>query len=273
MIEKTYTPTSRPKGFAWSGFSPRAYVDLLRALTSSQLKVRYRYTALGLGWAVLNPVLLMLVYGYVFGEIFGEGRANYRLFLLAGLLPWQAFSAGLSASVRSLVVGADLLKKTPFPSELLPISSVLTAILNFAIVFIVYIAYLAVRGFVSIDVLPWVLLAVILETLFLIGVALIVSSLNVFFRDVEQVVTFGVWIWFFLTPIIYPLAKLGPEQARLVIFANPMALVVTTIQNGLLKGQAPPLEPFATASAITVGVLALGWWVFRARQYELPKVA
>jgi lipopolysaccharide transport system permease protein len=273
MNEITYTARSRPRGFTWGGFSLRAYVDLLRALVSSQLKVRYRYTAMGLGWAIINPILLMVVYGYVFGEIFGEGRANYRLFLLAGLLPWQAFSAAVSASVRSLVVGADLLKKAPFPSELLPISSVVTSIVNLTIVLIVYVVFLAIRGYVQVEALPWVLFALLLETLFLIGLCLIVSSLNVFFRDVEQIMGFAIWIWFFLTPIIYPLAKLPDAQAKVVVFLNPMAVVVTTMQNALLKGQAPPLEPLGAALGITASVLGAGWWLFRRLQYDLPKVA
>jgi lipopolysaccharide transport system permease protein len=271
-VEAVYTPRSRPRGFTFGGFSPRSYWDLLVALVSSQVKVKYRYTFIGLGWALVNPLLLMFVYGYVFGEIFSVERANYRLFLLAGLLPWQAFSGAVSNAVGSLVSESDLLKKAPFPSELLPMASVLSAMISFFIVFVVYAGFLATRGYDVIGNAHWLILAIAIQTAFLMGISLALSCLNVFFRDLEQLTSFAVWMLFFLTPIIYPLSRLGADRAGIVMHLNPMAVVVTTIQNALLKGHGPPTTPLLSAMAISAAVLGIGWMIFRRYQYELPKV-
>ena len=269
--ERILTHESKPGGFAWGTFSRRAYLDLIRTLVAAQIKVRYNYTFVGLGWAFLNPVLQMLVYAFVFGSIFSSDRANFRLFLLAGLLPWQAFSTGLTTSVHSLIADRDLLKKAPFPSEALPVAAAASALVNFLIVFAVYLVYLGVRGFPVLSNLHWIGVALIIETLFLTGLALFLSPLNVYFRDIEQVMGFLVWIWFFLTPIFYPLSRLDPFQAKVLLALNPMAVVVTTIQNALLRGQAPPLDPLISASVIAVLAAVVGWFTFRRFQYELPK--
>lgn len=269
---RVFTPKSRPNRFAWTGFSWRSYFDLLRALVSAQIKVRYRNSALGFGWAVLNPLIQMVVYSFVFGSIFGGGdRANFRLILLSGLLPWQAFSSGLTTSVKSLVVGRDLLKKAPFPSETLPLAAALTALVNSMIIMLVLLVFLIIGGFPVLGNLHWVVLALAIEVVFLCGLSLFLAPLNVYFRDVEHFVLFLVWIWFFLTPIVYPLARLEPFQAKLILALNPMAVVVTTIQNALLRGQPPGWEPLLSAGGLSLFVLGVGWWVFRRLQYELPK--
>jgi len=269
----TYSPTTRQKGFSFGGTSASAYTGLFRQLISTQLKARYQFTSFGLGWAVINPILMMLVYAFVFGAVFGVDRASYKLFLLAGLIPWQGFSAGLSSSVRSFVGGSDLLRKVPFPSEILPLASAGTALFNTFLVMAVYLIYMVIRGFPVLSNLHWVALALLLEAVFLAGLSLLLATMNAFARDVEQLVTFGVSIWFFLTPIIYPLAQLSDTQANLILFGNPMAVVVSTIQNALIRDLAPAFKPFLVATLITAGVCVLAWLVFRRSQYELPKVS
>lgn len=269
--ERIFTPQTKPGGFSWGAFSRRAYLDLIRTLIGAQMKIRYKYTAIGFGWAILNPVLQMFVYAFVFGSIFSADRANFRLFLLAGLLPWQAFSSGLTTSVHSLIVDRDLLKKAPFPSEALPISAVGSALVNLLIVFAIYVVYLGFRGFPILSQMHWIVVALVIQTVFLVGLALLISPFNVYFRDVEQFIQFAVWIWFFLTPIFYPLSRLEPLQAKILLGLNPMAVVVTTIQDALLRGNAPPMDPIISASTIAVATATLGWFVFRRFQYELPK--
>ena len=273
MIERVYTPSSHPRGFSWTGFSPRAYVDLLVAFVRAQLKIRYSYTVVGLGWAILNPLLQMFVYAFIFGAIFSADRAEFRLFLLAGLLPWQAFSHAITACVSSLVNQADLLRKAPFPSELLPVSYVFNSMFTFFIVFGMFVTFLLFRGYPAMSQLGWILAAITIEIVFLAGLALLVSTFNVFFRDTEQLIAFGVWVWFFLTPIVYPLARLGEARADLLLMVNPMAAVVIVIQESLLRGEVPHASSLGVAALISVIIFAAGWAVFRRFQYELPKVA
>lgn len=273
MNETTYTPETRPRGFSWSGSSPGAYRDLLGALVAAQIKIRYGYTAIGIGWAVLNPLLQMSVYGFVFGSIFAQEQAHFLMYLLAGLLPWQAFSYALTACVSSIVNQSDLLRKAPFPSELLPLSAVANAFISLAVVMVLFVALLAVRGFPVWAGLPWVVAAMIVQALFLSGLALLVSCFNVFFRDTEQLLAFGVWLWFFMTPIVYPLGRLHAFERSVILHSNPMAGVVTTMQRALLEGRAPLPGPFLAAALISLATFAAGWLVFRHYQYELPKVA
>lgn len=274
MSEATiYRPESRPAGFSWGGFSPRAYRDLLISLVSAEMKTRYRFTSIGIGWAVVNPIVMMFVYAFIFGAIFGVDRASYKLFLLAGLLPWQSFSSGLSSSVRSYVTGSDLLRKVSFPSEVVPLASVVSAMLSFCIIFSIYLVYMGVAGYDVLGSIQWVLVAVVLEILFLTGLSLLLSCWNVFVRDVGQIVVFGISVWFFLTPIVYPLARLSDGQTRAILYSNPMAVVVTTIQNAVLRGLAPPLGPLAFSFLLSFLILLGGWFVYRRVKYELPKMA
>lgn len=273
MIERTFTPNTRPRGFSWSGFSPRAYTDLLRSLVSAQMQIRYGYTAIGIGWAVLNPMLQMLVYAFVFGAMFAPEQAHFRMYLLAGLLPWQAFSYSVTGCASSLVNHSDLLKKAPFPSELLPISFVVNAMITLLVVLACFIGVLLFRGLPALEAIGWVFVALVVQTVFLAGVALIVSCSTVFFRDIEQLLGFGVWLWFFLTPIIYPLARLDPFERAVVLHANPMSGIVTTMQRALVEGNGPLPGSLMASAVISVLTLGVGWLLFRRLQYELPKVA
>ncbi len=273
MIETTYTPASRPKGFSWTGFSLRAYWDLLIGLVQAQMKVRFHRSFLGLGWFVLSPLLFMLLYAFVFGAIFSQERADYKLFLLAGLFPWQAMTAGVAASLRSLIMGVDLLKKAPFPSEVLPISTALASIANLVVVMVVYTAYLAIRGFPVLGNIHWVVMAMIVQTLLLIGLALLLGSLNLFFRDVEQAVGFLIWIWFFVTPILFPLGRVYGEKADLILYLNPMAPIISTYQKALLTSEAPPGKPLLAAFLMSVTFVVAGFWVVRRWHYDFPKEA
>ena len=273
LPERTFSASSRPKGFAFAGFTAASYWDLFVALVTSQLKVRYREAVLGIGWALINPLLLMFVYAYIFGTVFGVDRGLYRLFLLVGLMPWQAFNAAITASLRALVSGSDLLRKVPFPSELLTVAAVATAMANFAVVFILLLVYLGIDGFPVITAIPWIVIALTIQITFVVGLALLLGALNVLFRDVEQIMSFLLTLWFFLTPILYPLSRLTPDQGKLVVFANPMAAVVTTIQDAVLRGRVPEPEPLLAAAAIALTTLVVGWKVFGRLKYEFPKVA
>ena len=266
-----YTARSRPRGFLWGGFSPRAYLDLLRVLVSVQLKSRYRYTLLGFGWMIIGPLTMMFVYAYIFGSLFPINRGAYRLFLLAGLLPWQAFAGGLTGCVTSVINGGRYLKKAPFPSELLPIASVLTAMVNLLVGLTVYAIFLFAIGTDVLSEIHWLLVALFIMAFFLAGLGLLVAALNVLFRDVQHVISFATWLWFFATPVLYSLGQLPEAQQRMLLLANPMATVVVTTRHAVLGGGALPLQTLGIAVAVSLATFALGWIVFRRMQYDLPK--
>lgn len=271
--ETVFTPQTRASGFAWGGFSPRAYFDLLRGLVEAQIKVRFRRSVLGLAWFVLNPLLFMMLYAFVFGAIFSPERADYRLFLLAGLFPWQAMTAGTAASLKSLIMGTDLLKKAQFPSEILPLATTLASIVNLVVVLVVYAVYVGLRGFPILSQLHWLLLALVLQTLLLVGISFILGALNVFFRDVEHLVGFFIWIWFFLTPIIFPLGRVYGDKGKWIEFLNPMAPIVTTYQKAFLTTGAPPWKPLVAALLISLSMILVGWRLLKRWQFDFPKEA
>lgn len=269
--ETVYTPETRARGFTWGGFSPRAYLDLLRGLVEAQIKVRFRRSVLGLAWFVLNPLLFMMLYAFVFGAIFSSERADYRLFLLAGLFPWQAMTAGTAASLKSLIMGTDLLKKAQFPSEILPLATTFASIVNLVMVLVVYAVYVGLRGFPVLSQLHWLLIAVVIQTLLLTGISFMLGALNVFFRDLEHLVGFFIWIWFFLTPIIFPLGTVYGDKGKWIEFLNPMAPIVTAYQKAFLTSEAPPGKPLLAALLISLTLVVVGWRLLRRWQFEFPK--
>ena len=269
--ETTFTPKTRAKGFAWAGFSPQAYWDLTRGLIEAQIKVRFRRSVLGLAWFVLNPLIFMALYAFVFGAIFSSERANYRLFLLAGLFPWQAMTAGTAASLKSLLMGTDLLKKAQFPSEILPLTTAGASLVNLVMVLVAYAFYMILRGFPVMSNIHWLLLAFILQSLLLVGLSFVLGSLNVFFRDLEQIVGFMIWIWFFLTPIIFPLARIYGDKGKWIEFLNPMAPIVETYQKAFLGTGAPPYKPLLASFLISVTLIGVGWRLLRHWQFDFAK--
>ncbi|HEU4481081.1 MAG TPA: ABC transporter permease [Actinomycetota bacterium] len=270
-VETVYTPSTRARGFAWGGFSPRAYWDLTRGLIEAQIKVRFRRSVLGLAWFALNPLLFMALYAFVFGAIFTTERANYRLFLLAGLFPWQAMTAGVAASLKSLLMGTDLLKKAQFPSAILPLTTAGASMINLLMVLVVYAVYMTLRGFPVLTHVHWLLVAFLLQTLLLVGLSFLLGSLNVFFRDLEQIVGFMIWIWFFLTPIIFPLNRVYGDNGRWIEFLNPMAPIVQTYQKAFLGTGAPPYKPLLASLAVSLTMIVLGWRLLRRWQFEFAK--
>jgi ABC-type polysaccharide/polyol phosphate export permease len=247
------------------------YRDLFANLFRRDLHAKYRGSALGVLWTVANPVMLMGVYLLVFGVVwkspFSSG-GHYPLFLLAGLAPWTFFAASLQSSARSMLDNANLIRKTRFPRQLVPLSVVAAHLVSFAVM----VVLLLVVNFI---VLPrarateW--LAVPLAALFVAfvaGLALIVASLNVLFRDVEFIVAALLVPLFFLTPIIYPLqnipgaAQHHPHVIQLIHWANPLSPALEAIRAPLFLGRLPYWGDALYLVVACAAALALGAFVF-----------
>ena len=223
--------------------------SLVAALLVRQLQARYRGSILGFVWTFLNPLLLMAVYGLVFRYFMRIAVPNYALFLLAGLLPWTWFVSALSEGTNSIVGGSSLVTKSLFPTEILPTVVVLSNMVNFLLSIPLMIIAAALYGILP-DPLLWLLLApvVVLQLVFTVGLVLALSALNVHYRDVQHVVANLLTLWFFLTPIIYPVSQV-PEPFRKLFIANPMALFAETYQAIFVTASWPGLD--------SLGILAL----------------
>ncbi|NUM54137.1 MAG: ABC transporter permease [Candidatus Hydrogenedentes bacterium] len=248
---------------------------LLWDLISKDLRARYRNAVMGFVWAVLQPILMMLILYVVFGKIFGGRFAvtggddhPYELMLLTALIFWQFFASAFSRATVSLIDNADLIKKVYFPRELIPIASMGNSIVNLAIGLLVLIGMYSYHDHpVGIGVV-WAGLVFVVQCALLIGLALLCSSLNVRFRDVGYAVEVGLMMGFYATPIFYSTDALriaaGNYPAVLTLYAlNPMVGIVSAYRTALLGNEFPPMSELGWPTICALGILIVGAFVFR----------
>lgn len=206
--------------------------ELLRLLVVKELKLKYKGTVLGMAWSLLNPLLMMLVYSAVFSVIARFGNLpRYPIFLLSGLLPWTALAGVIASASISIVINGHLVRRVRFPREFLPLSSVGANLFNllpsFAILTLLALAFRQPLGW-PLVMLP---LLVLLQALFSVGIALVLSALTVYFRDIEHLVGIGTTVWFFGTPVIYPLNSFAGHRFSAILMLNPMTWLITSYQD------------------------------------------
>lgn len=245
-----------------------AYRELLFFLVWRDLKVRYRQTALGVLWVVLQPVLSMVVFSLLFGGLLNvpSGGVPYPIFAYAALLPWNYFAASFNRSSASLVGSAHLITKVYFPRLVIPISGVLSGLVDFAVAFVVLIGMMVVYGIrptPAIALLPAFLLLAMATAL---GFGLWLSALNVRFRDINYLIPYLVQVGMYLTPVIYG-SSLIPERFRFLLALNPMTGVVEGFRWALLGNHLADAQPpgalFPVSIAITLLILVSGAIFFR----------
>jgi lipopolysaccharide transport system permease protein len=239
--------------------------ELLWFLVWRDVKVRYKQTVLGAAWAVLQPLLTMVVFTIIFSRVakVPTDGVPYPVFVYAALLPWQMFARSLNDSGNSLVTNRQLITKVYFPRLLLPISSVLAGLVDFAVAFVVLLGLMFYYGIVptaAIIALP-ALIALAMLTSLAFGVWL--SALNVKYRDVRYTIPFLTQLWLFVTPVAYP-SSLVPEQWRTLYGLNPMAGVVEGFRWALL-GQAASFRSVWQASAVVLVLLLAGGLLYFQR--------
>ncbi len=248
------------------------YRELLINLTIRDLKVRYKNSALGIAWSLLNPILMMLVFTLVYTVMLGQSnRHDYAAFILCGLLPWNFFSGSIMGSTGSIVNNGYLIKKVYFPRLVLPTSMMLSNLVNFLVALPVYFILSWLLG---VRFTPYVLflpVVIVVEMIFIEGISLLLSSVNVFYRDVQQVMEVVILAWFFLTPVIWDVNSLPASRVvlgvevpvqRLTYILNPMASIVATYRDILYYGRPIGWDFFVRTVLTSVIVLLLGFFVF-----------
>jgi lipopolysaccharide transport system permease protein len=255
------------------------YRELLWFLTLRDVKLRYKQTALGVAWAVLQPLFTMAVFTVFFGKLGklpSDGKP-YALFVLAALLPWQLFAYALTQSSNSLVAEQRLITKVYFPRLIVPIASVLSGLVDFLVAFGLMVAMMAagpVFGWFSVTPTAAVL-AIPIFTLFAVLTALAVglwlSALNVKYRDVRYTIPFLTQFWMFLTPVAYA-ASLVPPPYRLLYGLNPMAGVVEGFRWAILNTDAPEWGMMAVSAGVVLVLLAGGLFYFRRTERTFADV-
>ena len=260
------TVTSRSRDRLFAGIIPAlkdiaGHRELLRMLVIKDLKIKYKASAIGLFWSLLNPLLMMLVYTAIFGAIFGGSKPEFPIYVLSGLLAWTFFGTALPTATLSVVANSNLVKKTRFPTSLLPASVAISGLVNFLISLVLLFGLVAFYRHPlgpSLVLLPVLVLA---ETAFVVGLGLLLSALNVFFRDIEHFLGIVLTVWFFATPIIYPRETIqGNRLATAIITINPMTWLVEAYQN-IFYGSPNTLHDGAKTTYL--GTFATAWPNYR----------
>ena len=241
------------------------YRELLYFLIWRDLKVRYRQTLLGASWAILQPFSTMVVFTVFFGRIAGlpSDGIPYPLFAYTALVPWTFFAQGLTLSSNSIVANQALIRKVYFPRLVIPIATIASIVVDFAIASLVLLMMMAYYGVVPTAHLAWLPLLFLLALVTALGAGLWLSALNVLYRDVQYIVPFIVQVWLFSTPIVYP-SSLIPAEWRSLYGLNPMAGVVEGFRWALLDTDTRP-GPMVLASAVAAVVLLVGGLLFFRR--------
>jgi lipopolysaccharide transport system permease protein len=242
----------------------RDYSDLLWTLSVHRIKVRYKQSVLGLAWAVLQPLSLMLIYTLVFSVIsrVPSGRTPYAVFAYAALLTWTFFSTALVNGTNSLVSHAHLVTKVYFPREILPLSYVVAALFDLAVASTVMVGLMwNYRVPLTIHAL-WTIPVIGVLALFIIGLSLFFSATQVRFRDIGMAMPLLVQLWMFASPVVYPLEQV-PARFRSLYDLNPMVGIVDGFRRALVGGESPDMRLLALSTAISVVFLPLAYVYFK----------
>lgn len=243
-----------------------AYRELLVVLAQRDLKVRYKQTVLGAAWAIIQPLTTMLLFSLVFGRLakIPSDGLPYPIFVYAGLLPWTFFANALSGSGNSLVGSQHLISKVYFPRLIIPLASISTSLVDFAISSLILLALMIYYGIgwsMNLLAVPMLVVAVIFIAL---GVGTLLSALTVTYRDFRYVVPFMVQFWMYATPVIYP-ASLFPQKWQWVLYLNPMAGLIEGFRSAFLGR---PFDFTGIAISMTVAVVVFVFGIFYFEKME-----
>ena len=252
------------------------YRELLYFLVWRDIKAKHKQTVLGGSWAVLQPVISMVVFTVVFGNGLGvkSDPYPYPIFVYAGLLPWNFFAGGVSGSGDSLVGQANLLTKIYFPRLFVPLSTIGSRMVNFSLSFVIYFALMAwywdqmpTHPGLMLLLIPLLILLTIMTAL---GVGCVLSSLTVSYRDFRIIVPFLVQIWMFLSPVIYPVTTM-PEKYQSLMALNPMTGIIEGFRSALLN-QPANWEALMISSGMAVGIFLFGLFYFRRTERRFADI-
>ena len=235
-----------------------AYRELLFVLTMRDIKVRYKQTVLGFTWAIIQPVMMMVVFSIFFGRLakMPSDGLPYPIFVYAGLLPWTFFANSVSSSANSLVGSANLVSKVYFPRLIIPLASIGSGLVDFAIASVILLALMLFYGVgwsLNLLLAPLLIAGVIFIAL---GVGTFLCALNVAYRDFRYVIPFMIQFWMFATPVVYP-ASLVPEAWRWALYLNPMAGFVEGFRAAFL-GQSFDFGGIALSLGVAVAMFLVG---------------
>ncbi|MFN2150174.1 MAG: ABC transporter permease [Anaerolineales bacterium] len=243
------------------------YRDLLRLLVSNSIKTRYKRSALGVVWTLLNPLLNTLVLTIAFSQLLRFEVEHYAIYLLVGLLVWNFFSQTTTHAMNTLVWGSSLIKRIYVPRTIFAVSVVGNGLINFGLALIPLALIMLVMGHAFRLTLLLLPLALLILAMFTLGVTLVISTLAVFFVDVIDMYGIFLSAWFYLTPVIYP-AEIVPEKFVIFVRLNPMYYLVDLFRQLIFVGVIPSPQQWLIPSILGLSTLLIGWWIFTKKSDE-----
>jgi ABC-type polysaccharide/polyol phosphate export permease len=245
--------------------------ELLWAVTRRDLALRYRNAVLGFGWAICVPLLHMLVFTVIFTRVARlDTGVPYPLFAFCGLLPWNLFASSIRFGATSLIVNPQLVTKVYFPREVLPLSTVLVALVDFAVASTLLVGLMSWYGFgitPAVLVLPLVLLV---QLLFTAAVTLFVAMTTLFYADAKYLIDLGLTVWMLSASVVYPVEQVGGALGRLMSL-NPMTPIIDAYRSVLLRGELPPAGSFGWVALFSVLALLVSWLAFHRAEFRFAE--
>ncbi len=240
------------------------YRELIKNLVLKDLKLKYRDSVLGFLWSLANPLLLILVYSFVFGHILRVDLPNFSYFLMVGILPWNFFSQSLMMSTGSILDNGSLIRKVALPKEVFPVATVL---FNLAQYFLALAVFLPMTLLFFRIPLSWSMLAIIplltLHVLFTLGLSFVFATATVFYRDVRHFTEILLTLLFWLTPIVYDIRAI-PESLRTLIYLNPLSFFILSYQDILYRHVLPGSDKLLSLLVLSLLSLAPGYFLFHS---------
>lgn len=238
------------------------YRELLKTNIQKEIRGKYKGAWLGIIWSYLNPILMLAVYTFVFSIIMKVQIENYSSYLFVGLMPWSFFTATVSQSCLSVIVNGGIIKKVYFPREIIPLSTVTANVVNFLISMIIVLGFLLISGVgISWHILFFpVVLAV--QYILLLGIAFILSSITVFARDLEHIVSVILMAGFYATPIVYDLNSVPPRFLKFLKL-NPMSSIIQSYRDILFYHRLPNMKMLGIVALASLILFAIGYKIFK----------
>lgn len=241
------------------------YRQMIYRLVRKDLRTRYKGSILGFFWTFLNPLLQLLVYTFVFSVILPTTIQNFSMFLFVALVPWLFLSSSLIGGSMSIIASKNLVQKIYFPRIAIPLSTTCSAFMNMLFSMVVLFITLIATG-IGISPVIWALpIIMAIQFVFVLGLTFVVSSLNVYFRDLEQIVGIGTMAWQFMSPIMYDV-NLVPPRLLPLFYLNPMTSIIRSYRDILYYKRLPDFSTLGLAVAFAAGSLVIGYFLFQRLQ-------
>lgn len=241
-----------------------SYRELIRELTTREIKARYKQSILGYAWVMLNPLFQMIVMAFVFSTLLRVSitGTTYPLFLYVGLLPWTLFASSLQSSSGVLIDNASLIRKIYFPREIFILSTMIAKLVDFFLASTIFILFFMVFGQTPHWTIILFLPLLFIQFIFTYGIALVLSASNLLYRDIQYVLNLLLMVWLYLTPVMYP-SEIIPPQYSFIHTFNPMAHLITAYRQAILYGEVPSFTFMIGMSVVAFTVLAIGHAFFK----------